>query len=149
MKYRNLIKKSVGFATLIFCLASCQEAQFDERLQFENNRWEIDSITEVTAVLKNVETVENVNFNIQYTHKTAITQFDLAVEVATDDTKQDYVIAVNLTDEPECLGDLCDKKFVLNLEQPIESDKVKIRLTPKFPNAPYIPNIHSVKIKLD
>ena len=139
-----------GFAVLALAsLASCADHAFSKKINFPDQRWEVNSISEVSTELASLQTISTVGLVVHYLHGTQITQFDLNIEVDLDGKIMSFNQAIDLTQNAECLGDLCDFKLALPLANAVEAKNIKVKVVPQFKGSSYLPNIQAVTVNVE
>lgn len=134
-------------ALLLF--SACNKAKFTEIIHLDNNRWEVGSIHKITAKFDKPTTVKTIEVDIRYLHGTQITQFELAMNFQANGQQEVAKVKVDLTEQADCVGDLCDKKVTIPLQHVVDTQQATVQFSPITDKNAYIPNIQSVQVCLN
>jgi gliding motility-associated lipoprotein GldH len=144
------MKKTAILLLVLFVTLSCDKKQVYRN--FENEitaqRWSESDVKTHAFEISEDDKTYNVFIEISHVLGTEINEFPVNFEVAKPDGSiEKGEVVVNFKNS-ECLGDICDVKFLVKEKLKLKKGKYSVRFSPKSKYG-FVPNIIGVGLTVE
>jgi gliding motility-associated lipoprotein GldH len=144
------MKKTAILLLVLFVTLSCDKKQVYK--DFENEitaqRWSESDVKTHTFEISEDNKSYNIFIEISHVLGTEINEFPVNFEVAKPDGSiEKGEVVVNFKNS-ECLGDICDVKFLVKEKLKLKKGKYSVRFSPKSKYG-FVPNIIGVGLTVE
>ncbi len=144
------MKKAALIVLVLFATLSCDKKQVyrDFENEIESQRWkESDVKTHEFEILEDGKNY-NVFIEISHVRGSEMSEFPVNFEVTKPDGSiEKEEVLVNFKNS-ECLGDVCDVKFLVKEKIQLKKGKYKVQFSPKSKFG-FVPNIIGVGLSVE
>jgi gliding motility-associated lipoprotein GldH len=144
------MKKTAILLLVLFVTLSCDKKQVYK--DFENEitaqRWSESDVKTHTFEISEDDKTYNVFIEISHVLGTEMNEFPVNFEVAKPDGSIEKGEVVVNFKKSECLGDICDVKFLVKEKLKLNRGKYTVRFSPKSKYG-FVPNIIGVGLTVE
>lgn len=144
------MKKAIVSIFVMFVTLSCDKKQVysDFENDIESQRWnEKDVKTHDFEILEDAKNY-NVFIEISHVRGTEMDEFPIVYEISKPDGTLDKAEVMMSLKKTECLGDICDVKFLVKEKVQLSKGKYTVRFSPKSKFG-FVPNIIGVGLSVE
>ena len=144
------MKKPVILLLLLFVILSCDKIQVYRN--FENEitaqRWSESDVKTHTFEISESDKSYNVFIEISHVFGSEMSDFPVSFEVTKPDGSVEKGEVVVDFKNSECLGDVCDVKFLVKEKLKLKKGKYTVKFSPKSKHG-FVPNIIGVGLSVE
>jgi gliding motility-associated lipoprotein GldH len=144
------MKKTAILLLVLFVTLSCDKKQVYK--DFENEitaqRWSESDVKTHTFEISEDDKTYNIFIEISHVLGTEMNEFPVNFEVAKPDGSIEKGEVVVNFKKSECLGDICDVKFLVKEKLKLNRGKYTVRFSPKSKYG-FVPNIIGVGLTVE
>lgn len=144
------MKKAIVSIFVMFVTLSCDKKQVysDFENDIESQRWnEKDVKTHDFEILEDAKNY-NVFIEISHVRGTEMDEFPIVYEITKPDGTLEKAEVMMSLKKTECLGDICDVKFLVKEKVQLNKGKYTVRFSPKSKFG-FVPNIIGVGLSVE
>lgn len=146
----QIMKKAIVSIFVMFVTLSCDKKQVysDFENDIESQRWsEKDVKTHDFEILEDAKNY-NVFIEISHVRGTEMDEFPIVYEITKPDGTLEKAEVMMSLKKTECLGDICDVKFLVKEKVQLNKGKYTVRFSPKSKFG-FVPNIIGVGLSVE
>ncbi|MBC5833381.1 gliding motility lipoprotein GldH [Flavobacterium sp. F372] len=144
------MKKAIVSIFVMFVTLSCDKKQVysDFENDIESQRWnEKDVKTHDFEILEDAKNY-NVFIEISHVRGTEMDEFPIVYEISKPDGTLEKAEVMMSLKKTECLGDICDVKFLVKEKVQLNKGKYTVRFSPKSKFG-FVPNIIGLGLSVE
>ena len=144
------MKKPVILLLLLFVILSCDKKQVYRNFENETTaqRWSESDVKTHTFEISESDKSYNVFIEISHVFGSEMSDFPVSFEVTKPDGSVEKGEVVVDFKNSECLGDVCDVKFLVKEKLKLKKGKYTVKFSPKSKHG-FVPNIIGVGLTVE
>ena len=144
------MKKTVILLLMLFVTLSCDKKQVYRNFENEINaqRWSESDVKTHTFEISESDKSYNVFIELSHVFGSEMSDFPVSFEVTKPDGSVEKGEVVVDFKNSECLGDVCDVKFLVKEKLKLKKGKYTVKFSPKSKHG-FVPNIIGVGLSVE